>query len=166
MEIIKAKNPQALTQSDRLSKWTASEEPLRALPSSDVAALLADGQITLAELKREAKAYHDRYVKTVGGRDASAAFALLCQTHRLNAEGSGVAEFVAKQFAEDCIQDKLTLYQVERGCKGWRRKDTAFAPTYGQFLAVVEHEFRYGYRHILSQYDEISALIEVGGEND
>lgn len=41
------------------------------------------------------------------------------------------------EFVSDCIADGMTYAEFEYGLHQWRRQDTSFMPTYGQFLALV-----------------------------
>ena len=135
-----------------------------ALRTNDIAALMAKGDVTVAEVEKAAIDYKREKVDPVSGKDASAAYAMLCQTHRLGAEGGASVTYVTRQFAEDCIEDGLTPHLLRLGCKKWRRKDTAFAPTYGQFIAEIKSEI--SNKHYSAQrYQELQALIQVGREN-
>lgn len=43
----------------------------------------------------------------------------------------------AAAFARDCRADALTPFQLDYAVGQWRRKDTAFMPSYGQFLSLA-----------------------------
>jgi len=47
---------------------------------------MAKGDVTVAEVEKAAIDYKREKVDPVSGKDASAAYAMLCQTHRLGAE--------------------------------------------------------------------------------
>lgn len=62
----------------------------------------------------------------------------LTASYHLRGSSGAPGSYIFKQFAQDCQDDNLTFAQVIYGFKMSRRRKTGFAPTYGEFLDLIQ----------------------------
>lgn len=69
---------------------------------------------------------------------AIASYTRITATHHLKGHTGPVSSFILQQFGEDVERDQLSVAQLEEGFAEWRKKNTSYAPTYGQLFTIIQ----------------------------
>lgn len=126
----------------------------------DLSSLVRLGRVTQQELEADARAYAIRAKQVVSPKYVVMVLHRLEDSYNSKTVDVNAQARRFKAFADDCVLDGVTFAEFDLGEHLWRRKDTNFMPTYGQFLTLIRPEGKQIARSAYSYSRVVEALFQ------